>query len=225
MAGRLDLIIESLLFSTDRPLSHSDICELLPENTKDDINAAIISLRDYYDSLERSFALTEVATGFQFRTKPEYGQYLVKMLKTSGSRLSQAAMETLAVIAYQQPIMRHEIERLRGVDSGGIIRTLLDKGLVRIMGRKNLPGRPLIYGTTKKFLEVFGLKEIESLPKLKEIKDFGGNAEKGYQITKTRQKADEFSFVGAKIQNSTGKESEGKQENSETSGQQNQYNQ
>jgi len=210
--SKLDLIIESLLFATDRPLSHSDIYELLPENTKDDINAAIVSLRDYYDSLERSFILTEVVTGFQFRTKSEYSQYLVKMFKASGSRLSQAAMETLAVIAYQQPIMRHEIERFRGVDSGGIIRTLLDKGLVRIMGRKNLPGRPLIYGTTKKFLEVFGLKEIESLPKLKEIKDFGGSAEEGYNITKTQQKTDEFSFVGTKIQNSTGKGSEGKQD-------------
>jgi len=214
MAHNLELIIESLLFSTDRPLTHSDIHELLPENAKDDINAAIISLCDYYSSLGRSFILTEVATGFQFRTKPEYSQHLIKMFKTSGSRLSKAAMETLAVIAYQQPIMRHEIERIRGVDSGGIVRTLLDKGLVRIMGRKNLPGRPLIYGTTKKFLEVFGLKEIESLPKLKEIKDFGGNAEEVYNITKTEQKADEFSFVNTRIHNSTGKESAGKQENS-----------
>ena len=216
MACRLDLIIESLLFSADRPLSYSDIQELLPENTKDEINAAVISLRDYYESLERSFILTEVATGFQFRTKPEFGQYLVKMFKVSSSRLSQAATETLAIIAYQQPIMRHEIERLRGVDSGGIVRTLLDKGLVRIMGRKNLPGRPLIYGTTKKFLEVFGLKELESLPKLKEIKDLGGNAEEGYKITKTPQTADEFSFVSTTRQNSTEKGSERQQECSET---------
>ena len=205
MVCRLDLIIESLLFSADRPLSYSDIQELLPENTRDEINAALILLRDYYESMERSFILTEVATGFQFRTKPEYSQYLVKMFKVSSSRLSQAATETLAIIAYQQPIMRHEIERLRGVDSGGIVRTLLDKGLVRIMGRKNLPGRPLIYGTTKKFLEVFGLKELESLPKLKEIKDFGGNAEEGYKITKTPQTADEFSFVSTTRQNSTEK--------------------
>ena len=82
-------------------------------------------------------------------------------------------METLAIIAYKQPVLRQEIERLRGVDVGGILRTLLEKDLIRIMGRKVLPGRPLIYGTTKKFLEVFDLKDIESLPKLKEIKDLG----------------------------------------------------
>jgi hypothetical protein len=82
-------------------------------------------------------------------------------------------METLAIIAYKQPILRHEIERLRGVDVGGILKTLMEKGLIKIMGRKSLPGRPLIYGTTKRFLEVFDLKDLSSLPKLKEIKDFG----------------------------------------------------
>ena len=95
------------------------------------------------------------------------------MLKTSPTRLSRPSLETLAIIAYKQPILRQEIERLRGVDVGGILRTLLEKGLIRIMGRKSLPGRPLIYGTTKRFLEVFDLKDIKSLPKLKEIKDFG----------------------------------------------------
>jgi segregation and condensation protein B len=93
------------------------------------------------------------------------------MLKMSPTRLSRAALETLAIIAYKQPILRQEIERLRGVDVGGILKTLLEKELIRIMGRKNLPGRPLIYGTTKKFLAVFDLKDLESLPKLKEIKD------------------------------------------------------
>jgi segregation and condensation protein B len=121
----------------------------------------------------RSFSLKEVASGYQFRSRPEYGSYILSMFQTSPNRLSRAAMETLAIIAYKQPILRQEIERLRGVEVGGILRTLLEKGLIRIMGRRDLPGRPLIYGTTKKFLEVFDLKDIGSLPKLKEIKALG----------------------------------------------------
>jgi segregation and condensation protein B len=117
--------------------------------------------------------LKEVAGGYQFRTRSDYGPYILRMLKTAPARLSRAALETLAIIAYKQPILRQEIERLRGVDVGGILKTLLEKGLIRIVGRKNLPGRPLIYGTTKKFLEVFDLKDLDSLPKLKEIKALG----------------------------------------------------
>ncbi|OQY43678.1 MAG: SMC-Scp complex subunit ScpB [Desulfobacteraceae bacterium 4572_87] len=107
------------------------------------------------------------------RTKPDYAPYVLRMIKRSSARLSPAAMETLAIIAYKQPVIRHEIEQFRGVDTGGILRTLLEKNLIRIMGRKHLPGRPLIYGTTQKFLEVFDLNNLESLPKLKEIKEFG----------------------------------------------------
>ena len=100
------------------------------------------------------------------------------MLQASPNRLSRAALETLAIIAYKQPILRHEIERYRGVDVGGILRMLGEKGLIKIMGRKELPGRPLIYGTTKRFLEVFDLKDIESLPKLKEIEGLGEDEDK-----------------------------------------------
>jgi segregation and condensation protein B len=101
------------------------------------------------------------------------------MFETSPTRLSRAAMETLSIIAYKQPMLRQEIERFRGVDVGGILRTLMEKGLIKIMGRKDLPGRPLIYGTTNKFLEVFDLKDLESLPKLKEIKAFGSDEDEG----------------------------------------------
>jgi segregation and condensation protein B len=94
------------------------------------------------------------------------------MLRDSPSRLSRAALETLAIVAYKQPVIRQEIERIRGVDAGGVLRALLEKNLIRIMGRKAIPGRPLIYGTTRKFLEVFDLKDLDSLPKLKEISDF-----------------------------------------------------
>lgn len=173
MSKSLKLIIEALLFASDKPLSAREIHSSLPDASLTEIKEALGALQKEYEGLERSFTLKEVANGFQFRSHSEYGPYILKMLQTSPNRLSRAALETLAIIAYKQPILRHEIERFRGVDVGGILRMLGEKGLVKIMGRKELPGRPLIYGTTKKFLEVFDLKNIEALPKLKEIEDLG----------------------------------------------------
>jgi len=169
----LKLIVEALLFAADKPLSALEINGWLSEETQPNIGQALKELQAEYDAMARSFVLKEVAGGYQFRTSSGYSPYVLRMLKTSPTRLSRPSLETLAIIAYKQPILRQEIERLRGVDVGGILRTLLEKGLIRIMGRKSLPGRPLIYGTTKRFLEVFDLKDIKSLPKLKEIKDFG----------------------------------------------------
>ncbi len=169
----LKLIVEALLFASDKPLTPNEIYNTIPDVKLPEIKSALRVLRYEYEAFGRSYELKEVAKGYQFRSRPEYGTYILKMLQSSPSRLSRAAMETLAIIAYKQPILRQEIERLRGVDVGGILRTLLEKGLIKIVGRKNLPGRPLIYGTTKRFLEVFDLKDIDSLPKLKEIKDFG----------------------------------------------------
>ena len=173
MSKSLKMIIEALLYAAEKPLSAGEIHTVLPDVKTSDITAALEELQQEYETMERSFTLKEVANGYQFRSRSEYGSYIMKMLQKSPSRLSKAAMETLAIIAYKQPILRHEIERFRGVDVGGILRTLLEKGLVKIMGRKDLPGRPLIYGTSKKFLEVFDLKDISDLPKLKEIKAFG----------------------------------------------------
>jgi len=173
MSKSLKLIIESLLFSSDKPLTVGEIQSCLPDANNADIKSAIKVLQHEYESMARSFTLKEVAKGFQFRSRSEYGAYILRLLQTSPNRLSKATMETLAIVAYKQPILRHEVELLRGVDVGGILRTLLEKGLIRIVGRKDLPGKPLIYGTTKNFLEVFDLKDIKSLPKLKEIKAFG----------------------------------------------------
>ena len=173
MNKSLKLIIEALLFASDRPLNVNDIHACLPDETGSKITQVLDELQTEYDDLKRSFVLKEVAQGFQFRTRSEYAPYVLRLLRTSPTRLSRAALETLAIIAYKQPILRQEIERLRGVDVGGILKTLLEKDLIKIMGRKNLPGRPLIYGTTKKFLAVFDLKDLGSLPKLKEIREFG----------------------------------------------------
>lgn len=172
MSKSLKMIIEALLFSSDKPLTIKDIHDCVPDADRSEIKNSLKILQHDYEALERSFQLKEVAGGVQFRSRPEYGSYILRMYQRTPNRLSKAALETLAIIAYKQPVIRNEIERLRGVDVGGIIRTLLEKGLIKIMGRKDLPGRPLIYGTTKRFLEVFDLKDLASLPKLKEIKDF-----------------------------------------------------
>jgi segregation and condensation protein B len=175
MSKSLKMIIEALLYAAEKPLSTKEIRTILPDAKESEIKGALEVLRYEYESFERSFTLKEVADGYQFRSRSEYAPYIMKMLQKSPSRLSKAAMETLAIVAYKQPILRHEIERFRGVDVGGILRTLLEKGLIKIMGRKDLPGRPLIYGTSKRFLEVFDLKSISDLPKLKEIKAFGSD--------------------------------------------------
>ena len=181
MNRSLKLIVEALLFSSDRPLSPKEIRSWIPEATVSEVTSALQELVEEYEHLGRSFAIKEVAGGYQFRTHPMFAPFILSMLKTTPSRLSRAALETLAIVAYKQPILRQEIERLRGVDVGGILRSLMEKGLIRIVGRKNLPGRPLIYGTTKKFLEVFGLKDLNSLPKLKEIKELAGHEQETHQ--------------------------------------------
>jgi segregation and condensation protein B len=173
MSKSLKLIVEALLFASDKPLSAREIHGSLSDVKLAEIKSALEDLKQEYDEMGRSFILKDIANGYQFRSHPEYGPYIFKMLQTSPSRLSRAALETLSIIAYKQPILRQEIERYRGVDVGGILRMLGEKDLVKIMGREDLPGRPLIYGTTKKFLEVFDLQSIDALPKLKEIEALG----------------------------------------------------
>jgi len=189
----LELIIEALLFASSRPLSVQEIHRCLTDVPLPDIKAALTGLQAAYDAMARSFCLKEVAEGFQIRTLSAYAPYVLKMLKSSPARLSRAALETLAIVAYKQPIIRQEIEQFRGVDAGGILRTLLEKDLIRIMGRKTIPGRPLIYGTTKRFLEVFDLKDLESLPKLKELKDFGSGDEAAVHMPEEDGEVDETS--------------------------------
>jgi segregation and condensation protein B len=175
MVKSLKLIIEALLFASEKPLTARDIHAVLPDVATQEITSALRVLKYEYEALGRSFGLKEVAEAYQFRSHTEYGPYILAMYQSSPSRLSRAALETLAIVAYKQPILRQEIERLRGVDSGGILKMLLEKELIRIVGRKELPGRPLIYGTSKKFLEVFDLKDLDSLPKVKEMKALGSD--------------------------------------------------
>ena len=162
-------IIESLLFVSEVPLSLAKLKSVLSMYTHTEITGALENLRLEYDGDEHGFYLAEVAQGYQFRTKPDYGEWIRSLKKIIPTRLSQAALETLAVVAYKQPVLRAEIEAIRGVDVGGVLRMLLEKRLVKILGRKDVPGRPIIYGTTQRFLAVFSLKDISSLPTIGEI--------------------------------------------------------
>lgn len=169
MISELSAIIESLVFTAESALSAERICELLHEFDRDEVKAVLSGLVEYHRNRAGGFELIEVAGGWQFRTRPTFQSYITRHIKTKSSKFSQSSLETLAIIAYRQPITRAEIEHLRGVDCGGVLKALLEKKLVRILGKKDIPGRPLIYGTSKEFLEIFGLKDLKGLPTLKEI--------------------------------------------------------
>jgi segregation and condensation protein B len=167
----LKAIIESLLFVADKPLGVEKLADIIEETDAKAIRATLQELLNEFNNPGRGFQLREVAGGYQFRTHPECQAYIKRMLKPAPSRLSRAALETLAIIAYKQPIIRSDIEHIRGVDSGGVLRVLMEKKLVRVLGRREIPGRPLIYATTKRFLEVFDLKNLKDLPTPKEIEE------------------------------------------------------
>jgi segregation and condensation protein B len=164
-------VIEALIFASDTPLSPEKIRVIFPEVEKTEIKEIIDQLVLEYNERQGGICLQEVAGGFQFRTTPELGQWIKKLKSTKPHSLSPQAMETLAIIAYKQPIVKSEIESIRGVDVGAPLKGLLDKKLIRIVGRKDVPGKPIIYGTTRKFLEVFNLKDLLDLPNLRELKE------------------------------------------------------
>jgi segregation and condensation protein B len=164
-------IIESLLLVADEPLSVDRIKSILDQPEKKEIKNAMEELMSEYENRKGGFFLREVAGGYQFRTRPEYREWIKRLVQPKPIRLSKAALETLAIIAYKQPIIRNDIEHIRGVNCGGILRMLLERKLVRVLGRKAIPGRPLVYATTKQFLEVFELKNLEDLPTPKEISE------------------------------------------------------
>ena len=165
-------IIESLLFVTDDPLSVDKIKNALGIAEAAPVREALKELAGEYEARGGGFYLNQVAGGYQLRTRPEYREWIKRLVQPKTHRLSRPALEALAIVAYKQPIIRSDIEHIRGVDSGGILRTLLERKLIRVMGRREIPGRPLIYGTTKLFLEVFGLKSLQDLPTPREIEEF-----------------------------------------------------
>ena len=166
-------ILESLLFISEEPLTIDRLKNILAPVTAAEIRTALKNLIVEYQERDGGFQLKEVAGGYQFRTRSEYTEWIKKLIQPRPPRLSKAALETLAIIAYKQPLIRSDIEHIRGVDCGGVIRVLLERNLVRVLGRKEIPGRPLIYATTKRFLEVFDLKDLKDLPTPKEIDEMG----------------------------------------------------
>ncbi len=169
MAEDLKYIIESLLFVSETPLTMDHLKGIIEGEETAAIRTALDELMAEYEQRDGGFVLKQVAGGYQLRSQGRYNEWIKRLIKPSTPRLSKAALETLAIIAYNQPIIRSDIEHIRGVDSGGVIRMLMERKLIRVLGRKEIPGRPLIYATTKHFLEVFELKDLKDLPTPKQI--------------------------------------------------------
>ncbi|MSP59600.1 MAG: SMC-Scp complex subunit ScpB [Myxococcales bacterium] len=166
-AERLPSILESLLLAADRPLAAADLAALVGERDADRIQTALLLLSADYEP--RGIHLHEVAGGWQLRTNPQNAPWVQKLLTAKPVRMTRAQLETLAIVGYRQPITRPEVDEIRGVDSGGTLKTLLDRTLVRILGKKEEAGRPLLYGTTKDFLQFFNLRDLRDLPTLREF--------------------------------------------------------
>ena len=169
--GRLAAIVESMLLASGAPVPLARLVEALDGPERREVTAALRSLSESYEREGRGLRLVYVAGGYQLRSAPEHGHWVRRLLGGRPPRLSRPMLETVAIIAYRQPCTRPEIEAIRGVDADAVLSTLLERRLVRIVGRKDAPGRPLLYATTKDFLEVFGLPDLQALPPLAEVGD------------------------------------------------------
>lgn len=167
----VESVTEAVLFASDEPLSADRLAGIVGAGTVKDIRKHINNLNARYEAGNFTFRIEQIAGGYQMMTLSRYNHWLKKLLRArTDTKLSQAALETLAIIAYKQPVIRADIEAIRGVGAGEMIRGLMYKGLVKIVGRAEVLGRPMLYGTTKKFLDIFGLHSIKDLPKVEELK-------------------------------------------------------
>lgn len=165
----LKSVLESLLFVADGPMTLQRFGEIIDSSNKDEIRAALADLQMEFEQSNRGVRLVEVAGGFQLRTAKANADWVKKFLGGRPARMSRATLETLAIIAYRQPITKAEIESIRGVDVDGVVNTLLERNLIRAVARKDVPGRPFLFGTTPEFLQLFNLKDLSQLPTLKEM--------------------------------------------------------
>ena len=167
----LKSIVENVLLAADQPVTATELTKIFLDGTdKEQLQSILDELQEEYNS--RNFQITEVADGYQLCTRHEYNDYIRKFLKLDRStRLSQPSLDTLSIIAYKQPLTRQEVDEIRGVDSSGVIKTLLEKKIIGPAGRKKVPGRPIMYRTTQKFLEYFGLKDLSDLPTLEDLRE------------------------------------------------------
>jgi segregation and condensation protein B len=167
--GRVERIIESVLFAAAAPVSLRRLVDILEGPSAKEVQAAMARLQQQYAPGQRGIQVHEVAGGYQLRTARENAEWVRAVFRDKPARLGRAALETLAIVAYKQPVTRSEIEAIRGVDVDGVVATLLARRLIKISGRKEAVGRPLLYTTTAEFLEAFGLKDLNDLPSLKEL--------------------------------------------------------
>ena len=167
----LKSIVENVLLASDQPINASELSKIFLDGTdKDQLQSILDELREEYNS--RNLQIMEVADGYQLCTRHEYNDWIRKYLKLDrSSRLSQPSLDTLSIIAYKQPLTRQEVDDIRGVDSSGVLKTLLEKKVIGPAGRKKVPGRPIMYRTTQKFLEYFGLKDLSDLPTLEDLRE------------------------------------------------------
>jgi len=176
-------IVEALLFASSKPLTVNEIRKVLNRFSASEIQTWMGELKEIYARENRSFELVEIAGGYEIATKKEFAPWILKLeLQKKARQASQSALETLAILAYKQPITRAEIEDLRGVDVSGVLTTLTERSFVKIVGKKEVPGRPFLYGTTDKFLEHFGLKSLQGLPSIEEIKSVVENSVKREEL-------------------------------------------
>jgi segregation and condensation protein B len=176
MRPGLKTILEAMLFVAERPLTPQELHGLLPEFSMGEIRDSLRILQAEYEQNGRGWELKEVGGAFRLQSRSELKEWVLRLKGVCAQRLSRGALETLSIIAYKQPVSRAEIEYIRGVDVSANLRVLLDKKFIKIAGRKDTPGRPLLYGTTKYFLEFFGLRDISDLPALSELEDSGASS-------------------------------------------------
>lgn len=183
-AEQVKRVVEALLFTSEKPLTIEQIKEVLEDSRTELIKSQIAQLKTEYQNEQRSFTVEEVAGGWRLSTDARYAPWLQKLYrKVRTEKLSRPALETLAIIAYRQPLTRQAAEDIRGVNVDGVLKTLLEKSLVRISGRKQIPGRPFLYSTTRVFLEFFGLHSLEDLPKLEEFEELKINNTDPHRLT------------------------------------------
>ena len=170
-------IVEAILFAASKPVTVSDLKRAVIGFSASQIEKLVAQLRDEYAREGRSFRIQEIAGGYECSTEPRFAPWITQVERERQLRhATQSALETLAILAYKQPVARAEVEDLRGVDVSGVLGTLLERDLIKIVGRKEVPGRPFLYGTTEKFLAHFGLKSLEDLPNISEIKELVENS-------------------------------------------------
>ncbi len=164
-------IAEALILASPEPIPLGRLAKLIPRCTPAKARILVDELNAEYVAQQRAFEICEIAGGYQMRTHSEFASYLRQLQSTRPLRLSNAALETLAIVAYRQPVTRAEVENVRGVDAGPVMRTLLERKLIKLSGHREVPGHPMLYATTKRFLEVFGLAQLDDLPTLRELEE------------------------------------------------------